>query len=372
MRGKNGQTRTACRLICSDHLIIATRYAGTRLRGYPSPHHLIRGLALLLPLAGPVQAGATSAPISLAEYRASLQGARTATMGRRTAPPLMPGGAMQKLPPRVSVRMPSGVVVEVDNEPLKQALAARQYPQFIIAVDRLLAATAPPPPVFDRARANQALRDVLRRPEYQYRKPGPSLWERFGRWLSRHLPRHAPEWLRRWLRGLAFRSPGAAPRGDWVAGLLQTGVVVLLAGLVARILWLILPQLHRLRQGRGEDGGDAFLGELLVPQEPDTLLAQAEREAAAGRYREALRLAYLATVSRLDRAGALSEDRSRTHWELLRELRRAGRDPLYRVLAPVTRLLDERLYGGRQSTAADYQACRAVHDEIQRLLCVPV
>jgi hypothetical protein len=108
-----------------------------------------------------------------------------------------------------------------------------------------------------------------------------------------------------------------------------------------------------------------------VPSEPDALLAQAEREAAAGRYREALRLAYLALVARLDRAGVLPEDRSRTHWELLRELRRAGRDPLYQELAPITRRLDERLYGGRTTTVEDYHVCRAAHDQVVRLLCVP-
>src|SRR5439155_5303300 len=100
------------------------------------------------------------------------------------------------------------------------ALAGRQYPRFIVAVDQLLAATAPPSPAFDRARANQVLKEVLSRPEYQYRKQGPSLWERFAGWLGRHLPQRSPEWLRRLLRRLAFRSPGAAPRGDWLAGLM--------------------------------------------------------------------------------------------------------------------------------------------------------
>ena len=51
-------------------------------------------------------------------------------------------------------------------------------------------------------------------------------------------------------------------------------------------------------------------------------------------------------------------------------------DQLKRDLATLegearTRLLDERLYGGRLATVEDYQACRAVHDEVQRLLCAP-
>jgi hypothetical protein len=175
--------------------------------------------------------------------------------------------------------------------------------------------------------------------------------------------------------------------------------VPLLAVLVARIIWLVLPDLRRPRRREAQLPG----GEVMVPREPAELLAEAEREAAAGRYREALRLTYLAMVTRLDRAGVLPEDRSRTHWELLRDLRRLtraretqavgsrlstvgegapavtesrqptadGLSSLVAILAPVTRRLDERLYGGRTATAEDYQECRSVHDQIERLLCLP-
>jgi hypothetical protein len=177
-----------------------------------------------------------------------------------------------------------------------------------------------------------------------------------------------------------------------VARVLMIGVVLLLAVLVARVLILALPELRaRLRREKEE----APEGELLVPQEPDVLLAEAERAAAAGQYREALRLGYRAMVLRLDRAGVLPDDRSRTHWELLRELRRRVRtahgsgltaqgsepgqpepspsrpDPhssLLSLLTPLTRLLDERLYGGRAATAEDYQACRAAHDQVVSLV----
>jgi hypothetical protein len=243
------------------------------------------------------------------------------------------------------------------------------------AVDRLLAATGAPSPSLNPAAVGQALRRVLARPEYQIRERKPSLVERFFAWLGDLLTRFFL-WLARLLdRWLPAQTPG---RADRLARLMVIGVVLLLAVLIARMILLILPNLRRL--GRVKDAEPAG-GELLVPQEPDALLAAAEREAAAGRYREALRLAYLATVARLDRAGVLPEDRSRTHWELLRDLRRLTSphpssliphpSSLVAVLAPLTQRLDERLYGGRATTVEDYQVCRTAHDQIERLLCAP-
>src|SRR5262249_48177623 len=152
----------------------------------------------------------------------------------------------------------------------------------------------------------------------------------------------------------------------------------LLAVLIARMILVLLPNLRRLRRTDDEEPSG---GELMLPREPDVLLAEADREAAAGRYREALRLAYLATVARLDPVGVLPEDGSRTHWELLRDLRRISSDELrvtsnegktselvtrhsslVTLLSPLTQRLDERLYGGRTTTVEDYQVCRAAHD----------
>jgi hypothetical protein len=195
----------------------------------------------------------------------------------------------------------------------------------------------------------------LSQPEYDTREKGPSWEERFVLWLSRLLDRLFPR---------SSRQPG---ENEAAARWMLAFVVLVLAILVTRILLLVLPNLRRRARAEPE----LPVGALLVPREPDALLAEAERRAAAGDYREALRLAYLATVTRLDRAGVLPEDRSRTHWELLRALRRAGRDSLYQQLAPLTLRLDERLYGGRTATMEDYQACRGAHDQIERLLCAP-
>jgi hypothetical protein len=364
----------------------------------------------LLPAAWALSAAALAgaagrAPLSLPEYRAALRQARAlavAALGdqRRSFQQVPAARARIRaaLPLQVQVRMSSGVV-SVDNRPvvrtLFQALGRRPPEEqrrglrrFVAALDDLQAATAAPSPAIDRPRADRVLRAVLSRPEYRPPSDEPSWLDRFLLWLQRLLDR----WFGR-------RAP-AAPREDGLARLMLAGVVLLLAVLVARIIWLVLPDLRRPRRREAERPG----GEVMVPREPAELLAEAEREAAAGRYREALRLTYLAMVTRLDRAGVLPEDRSRTHWELLRDLRRLTRDretqalgsrlsavgegapavtdrrqppadgllsSLIDLLAPVTRRLDERLYGGRTATAEDYQECRGAHDQIERLLCLP-
>jgi hypothetical protein len=274
------------------------------------------------------------------------------------------------------------------RRPRLSAHAGARWERFVRTVDSILAATPAATLSPTRVDPGRVLHDVLSRPEYHYVEPKPTLLERFFEWLGRQIERFFL-WLARLLERLfpaSDRSPGHTDR---LARLMVIGVVLLLAVLIARLILVILPNLRRLRRGEG----DTFAaGEVVLPREPETLLAEAEREAAAGRYREALRLAYLATVARLDQAGVLPEDRSRTHWELLRDLRRIQSNELrvmsdeesrpgpalitrpsslVTLLSPLTLRLDERLYGGRTATLEDYQACRTAHDQIVRLLCAP-
>jgi hypothetical protein len=361
-------------------------------------------------------ARAVPATLTLTEYHTALLKGRTLALAaeRGRSSPFsteIRDRILTSLPMQTQVRMPGGRVVDVDNRPLAVLLGdatapeGRAFPQrrgwprpsihaagrwrrFVAAVDSILAATASPTLAAARPDAARVLRQVLSRPEYQYEEPKPTLVERFFGWLGRQIERFFL-WLARLIERLfpgSDRSPGHTDR---LARMMVIGVVLLLAALIARIVLALLPNLRRLRRGDEEEPSG---GELMLPREPDALLAEADHEAAAGRYREALRLAYLATVARLDRAGVLPEDRSRTHWELLRDLRRISSDELrvmsdekrqpesslithhsslITLLSPLTQRLDERLYGGRTATAEDYQACRAAHDQIERLLCAP-
>jgi hypothetical protein len=333
------------------------------------PKRFLCLVALLL--SSPAIPAAAAPTLTLSQYRIGLgktraQAAALLRSPRGAAPASERALLLAALPVQAQVQMPAGGLVSVDNRPLAQRLSqaltnprpgARRagLRQGIATLDRLLEATAPAVLVPEDGQTRSTLQRVLSQPEYDTREKGPSWEERFVLWLSRLLDRLFPR---------SSRQPG---ENEAAARWMLAFVVLVLAILVTRILLLVLPNLRR----RAREEPELPVGALLVPREPDALLAEAERRAAAGDYREALRLAYLATVTRLDRAGVLPEDRSRTHWELLRALRRSGRDPLYQQLAPLTLRLDERLYGGRTATMEDYQACRGAHDQIERLLCAP-
>ena len=86
------------------------------------------------------------------------------------------------------------------------------------------------------------------------------------------------------------------------------------------------------------------------------LLAQAETDAAGGRYREALRAVYLATLLQLDRHGAISYTESGTNWEYMKSLSQSsGRDKTT-IFRTLTTLFDESIYGHRDLSASDYAA----------------
>jgi hypothetical protein len=346
----------------------------------------------------PCASAVASPSLTIDQYRAALSRARSAAVAalQETGASAVSAAAARArsrstLPLQAEVSLPS-TVVSVDNRPLGETLsralgesrpAARRagLRRFIAALDQLLAATGGQARGTDRSRVDQVLREVLSRPEYRSREPGPSWVDRFLAWLDRLLERWLPQ-----------SSASGAPSGRGLGRVLVAVVVLLLAVLIARIIIIVLPDLRASRRR----SVDQPSGDLLVPQEPEALLAEAEREAAAGHYREALRLTYRAMVARLEKAGVLPEDRSRTHWELLRDLRRGmsnelrvtsdeesqrplssdsslitHHSSLVSLLSPLTRRLDERLYGSRAATVDDYQECRRVHDQVERLLCAP-
>src|SRR5207247_1274118 len=124
-----------------------------------------------------------AAPLTAAEYRARLLAVRILALSALREPRSLGTAAARRriettLPLRAQVRMPSGEIIAVDNQalatPLSQALgdnhtAARRTGllRFVASVERILMATAPPPPALDRVPADTALRGVLKRPEFQ-------------------------------------------------------------------------------------------------------------------------------------------------------------------------------------------------------------
>ena len=93
-------------------------------------------------------------------------------------------------------------------------------------------------------------------------------------------------------------------------------------------------------------------------------LAEAHEKAAVGEWREAIRLGFWATVSRLESDGAWRPDKARTPREYLNAIPAVSeaRSPF----AAVTKTFETAWYGGRPASAGDFERFKA---EIEKLGC---
>ena len=94
---------------------------------------------------------------------------------------------------------------------------------------------------------------------------------------------------------------------------------------------------------------------------PAAHLDDAALLARAGRFREALRALYLATLVSLDRRRLIAFDPALTNWQYLRHM---PRDELRQDFMHFTRLFDYKWYGDERTTEADYETCRQLADRI--------
>jgi hypothetical protein len=93
------------------------------------------------------------------------------------------------------------------------------------------------------------------------------------------------------------------------------------------------------------------------------LWREADDLARAGRGREAVRTLYLAVLALLHRASLIRLERTRTNGEYLRQLR--SRDTLHTPFAGMTNLFEIKWYSENTCEPTDYQACRALAEEIR-------
>lgn len=110
---------------------------------------------------------------------------------------------------------------------------------------------------------------------------------------------------------------------------------------------------------------------LLDEDEPertvDEWLVQADRLAAQGRHREAVRCLYLACLLRFDEQGIARFDRGETNWEHLRRIQASPKRPADLDFVEPTRHFDLVWYGGRVRGAEDVDRMRSVYEAVTRL-----
>ncbi len=191
--------------------------------------------------------------------------------------------------------------------------------------------------------------EILSRPEY--REPQPSLLDRALSAITDFL-------------GRSFAALTGGGAGS-IIGLVITALVLALA------LWLLAKALRTSwsRPPRGDAVG--VVQGTSAPDDPAVWDAEAERLAAAGDRRGALRCRYQALVADLVRRGAVDDVAARTPAELRREL--AGRQPtLDPVLDSVTERFEAAWYGGRSVDAGGLAAFRADVDALRAAELRPV
>ncbi len=193
--------------------------------------------------------------------------------------------------------------------------------------------------------AQEKLNDILSRREFRsVRAPN---------WFDR-LREQATLWLLRMMEKLFGKMPRM--RG---AGELLVWVVIALA-LIVLAIWL-----KRALESAASREAPVPLEAPDVPLRSSAQwMADARAAAARSDYREAMHCAFWAAISRMEEAGVVKPDRTRTPREHLRKVPQTfAQRPL---VADLTRRFEVVWYGYHTATAADYEQARA---QLEQLGC---
>lgn len=217
--------------------------------------------------------------------------------------------------------------------------------------------TAPPPVTeptpLDRRTRGQT-EDVLARSEFRddadTSRSARDLVTRAIRWLEGLLE---PDWLEGLKAGPSLPSLPGGP-------IYLIAAAVLLGAILA---YLIFSYVRRLGSSDSTDDQGSLVVISNDPRErpPEAHLDDAARFAGDGRFREALRALYLATLVSLDRRRLIRFDTTRTNWQYLRDLPRGDARTDF---AGFTRLFDHKWYGDEPTTRDDYLAGRGIAERL--------
>ena len=197
----------------------------------------------------------------------------------------------------------------------------------------------------DLAAAHRDLADILSRREFANAR---------GQSWSNRIMQAVARWLLPLLE-VIFRKAAEYPS---LSRIIFYGIIALGVLLVA--YWLV-----RLFQGtrrRQDDLSLTYEGEIPSGRSWQQWLADAHRAAAAGAWRDAIRLCYWAGISRLESGGAWPPDRARTPREYLRLLPAASdaRTPLQ----DLTRRFELAWYAQQPVAQADFSAAEQIAEQL--------
>ncbi len=158
--------------------------------------------------------------------------------------------------------------------------------------------------------------------------------------------------LLRWLQERWWSLGGLQDASTFGFYTVVIGLSVVLAALVAHIIYTIARSLRRRR-------GPPMATVPVVAQRalgPEELIAQADDLAGQGDFRGAIRHLYLALVRALQMRRILPRTKTQTNGEHVRQL--AAHPTLRDLVRPFASMFDEKWYGGGGATADDVDQCR--------------
>lgn len=246
-------------------------------------------------------------------------GART--FSRAAAQGIMPSTQFAELPP--AIHTPAAVTSQEAHDTLKRILARREFEQYC---DKPLVKDNKGFLAQFFAKAGEAIKKFFH--------PIGDFFKKVKSFLSR-----------------TFESVDIAPMHPWFTGVTVIIIYIIMALVLVALLGYII---YRIIAGQKKRKTVADLDELANDstlrrqQEPsfwERSLQEAERLWEQGLQREALRVLNRACLMLLDARGVLRYDESRANGEVLRELRRRGRQQAQKTLIPVVRTFDRSWYG---------------------------
>jgi hypothetical protein len=169
--------------------------------------------------------------------------------------------------------------------------------------------------------------------------------------------------------GRGVSTPGAGGGGLSSLGWLLLAGVALAVVAVGVFFYLHSPRHARSPKSDSPSGAAKSLPDndarQVLEETPETLWRQADALADEGRFREAVRLVYLAVLAQLHRRHLIRFEPTRTNGEYVRQIHLSEQAPpqLHESFPQLTERFETAWYGERPCEAADYRASRALADQ---------
>ena len=135
-------------------------------------------------------------------------------------------------------------------------------------------------------------------------------------------------------------------------GWFLVGLLVLV--FVVSIVYLIMYLIRTFTGGHKENKVEKMVESIRSRPSFESMLEKSAREAAEGRYRDAFRSLYLASIIMLDKSSLIVYTDSITNWEYLRVIKKQAPPDAIRVFSDMTLTFDILIYGHRNVSQNEY------------------